>query len=217
MTFKYYSPFTLPNNAYKHKNFVYIPNYKNGSTAFSQFFVKHGWEEINVFEETFDKNTVLFGHITDPMQRHTKGVAEFLIQHKLEGLVDVEPYNILLAESMFDEHTIPLKFYLGELFDKIQWIPLDYKFNQYDGTFLTNRFFKKHGLDLQFSSEDITYTADDSKKILYQKIAALKDKHLDFSNLSKKHSPAFFFFFVHDLEKYAEVVDTINQINLDID
>jgi hypothetical protein len=211
MPSQFYQNFTFPaDSGYKYKNFIYVPIPKNGSTTFRQFFLKHGWDEINVFDADINENTVLFGHITDPMKKHSKSIVEFLVQNNIESLIDIEPYNKILVSAIVDEHTIPMKYYLGDLFEKIHWIPLDYRYNQFDGTFLTNRFFRKNNLNLHITNDDIEYIADDDKKILYNKAEELKNKWPTIYN-------NIFSFLIHDLKKYAEVVDQINHINLDSD
>lgn len=146
-------------------NNFYIRIPKNGITTFYGFLTSHGYREINLFDEAIDPSTLnMWGHLTDPLVRHTKGVAEFL---NVNPDVDYRDPVIgrMLISGMFDSHTYTVHMMLGHLVKyPITWIPLDakiQKFNDYpvepeilDGDRLTNIYFKEQNLNFEI---DKTY------------------------------------------------------------
>jgi len=145
--------------------FLYIKCPKNGCMTYSTFLKQHGWEEVNLFENNLDFSSLtMWGHLTEPHHRHTRGVEQYL---KLNPDIDVNNPSIakMLVSGVFDEHTFSLNMMLGQLMNyQITWIPLDatiIKYNKYPtpieeliGDDLTNDFFKEHSLDLTITAAD---------------------------------------------------------------
>ena len=169
------------NNAY-----IRIP--KNGISTFSTFLAKHGYREVNLFDIDIDFKTLnLWGHVTDPLVRHTKGVAEYLFWNPNVDYTD-PVIGKMLVSGMFDTHTYTIHMMLGPLINyPIRWIPLDEKitkFNQYpipsqtlNGNDLTNEYFKEQGLEFRVSQTDHMNlaTADDLR--LRQEVDKLKNSY----------------------------------------
>lgn len=148
-------------------NFVYIKCPKNGCTTYSELLKRHGWQEINLFENNLNlSNYLLWGHLTEPNKRHTRGVVQYL---KLNP--DIVPDNNIigkmLVSGVFDEHTYSLNMMLGSLFVlPIYWIPLDVEiknFNHpdtrdklviYNGDDLTNDFFRENKINITVTPND---------------------------------------------------------------
>ena len=134
-------------------NNVYIRIPKNGISTFSKFLKNHGYQEVNLFDINPDFEKLnLWGHITDPMARHTKGVAEYINLNPDVNYTD-PVVGRMLVSGMFDTHTYTIHMMLGHLIKyPIRWIPLDVKitkWNQYpqpleelNGDDLTNAYFR---------------------------------------------------------------------------
>ena len=167
-------------------NNVYISIPKNGISTFSKFLKNHGYQEVNLFDIDIDFEKLnLWGHITDPLVRHTKGVAEYINWNP-----DVDYTNPvigrMLVSGMFDCHTYTIHMMLGHLINyPINWIPLDEKitkFNQYpvpsqilNGDDLTNAYFEQQGLEFRVSRLDHMNTANDDDLKLRAEVDKLKE------------------------------------------
>lgn len=146
-------------------DFLYIKCPRNGSTTFAEFLGRHGWQRINLFNNTLDlRNMRIWAHITDPHQRHTKGLEKYLRDNPDININDPVIGKILIS-GVFDEHTYSLRMMLGNIWDlDIHWIPLDAGIVDYrlppaqrrslTGDDLTNDFFAEHGIDLMITADD---------------------------------------------------------------
>lgn len=189
---------------------IYIKCPKNGCMTYSTFLKRHGWIEINLFENNLDLNSMcLWGHITDPHQRHTKGVAQYIKNNKN---IDINNAVVgqMLVSGVFDEHTYSLSMMLSTLWHlDIHWIPLDAEITwwhpyptpqqQLSGDDLTNLWFLEQGLDLKITLQDRQNVG--STQDLYKIINHYKAKHnADYQALVKN-------FLEPDLILYNNTVD----------
>ena len=197
------------NNAY-----IRIP--KNGISTFSTFLAKHGYREVNLFDIDVDFEKLnLWGHVTDPLVRHTKGVAEYL---SLNPDVDYTDPVIgrMLVSGMFDTHTYTINMMLGPLIKyPIRWIPLDEKitkFNQYpvplqilNGDDLTNEYFDEQGLEFRVSESDHINLATDNDLRLREEVDKLKKiYHEEYKQLIKNVLEADLLLYHKTLADYRE-------------
>ena len=153
--------------------------------TYSTFLAKNGWQEINLFENNLDLSQYkLWGHITEPQTRHTRGLAQYL---KNNPDINIDDANIarILISGVFDEHTYSLHMMLGFIFHlPIYWIPLDAqitKWNQYPvepiqlvGDDLTNNFFKENNLNLKITIDDRMNVSGSNDFLIRQKIEEFK-------------------------------------------
>jgi hypothetical protein len=168
---------------------VYIRVPKNGSTTFRTLCERAGWKEFNLFDNNINlSQCVLWGHITEPEARHTKGLSTHLTDNPdfLERFMGNDPlFERMLVTGVFDAHTYSLHMTLGPLISlPIHWIPLDAtitKWNPYpqapevlDGNALTNDFFREQGIDLHVTKKDIFYVNREKHKEVREKINYLK-------------------------------------------
>jgi hypothetical protein len=185
-------------------NFVYLITAKNGSTTYGNFLAKHGWQYKMLSSDELGinlKEYKLWGHLTDPFERHTKGIVEFL---RDKPDLDLDNPNIakLLVSGIYDCHTYTVTMIYSPIMHlDITWIPLDYKITNYlkyphvemDGDDLTNDFFKDNNLDLKISKQDHRWrlTNNPEEKQKRAKIKKLKEiyakEFLDFSGNILEH------------------------------
>jgi len=179
-------------------NNVYIGIPKNGISTFSGLLKSHGYREINLFEDAIDLTKCnLWGHVTNPLVRHTKGVAEYISSIGSDIDFDDPVIGKLLVSGMFDAHTYTIHMMLGHVITcPITWIPLDEKitkFNQYpvpaqilNGDDLTNEYFKEQGLEFRVSKLDRMNPANDRDLQLRKEIDKLKEiYHEEYNHLIK--------------------------------
>ncbi len=196
-------------------NLIYIKCPRNGCTTHTTFLINNGWAEINLFENNLNlANYVLWGHITNPHARHTKGVSKYLIDNP-----DLDINNPIigkmLVSGVFDEHTYSLSMMLSSIWHlPIHWIPLDVeitKWNRYPvepeilvGDDLTNEFFKEHNLDLVITKNDRLNIGSNTVNSRLQ-IDNLKEKYVDNYNKLVKN------FLEPDIILYNKTVEILKK------
>jgi hypothetical protein len=192
-------------------NFIYIKCAKNGCSTYTAFLVQHGWTEINLFENNLNlSDYIIWGHITDPHARHTKGVEKYLLDNP-DIDIDNPKIGKMLVSGVFDEHTYSLSMMLSSVWNQpIFWIPLDVniiKWNLHpvepetlNGDDLTNDFFKEHNLNLKITIQDRKNIIGNT--ITRNKINALKEKYSSNYNKLIKN------FLEPDLILYDKTVET---------
>lgn len=168
-------------------HFLYIKCPRNGCTTFTTLLARHGWQEINLFENSLDlANMMIWAHITDPHKRHTKGIHKYLLDNPEIDLGN-PMISKMLVSGVFDEHTYSLSMMLKHLWHlNIYWIPLDTEIIDYiseppntrrlNGNDLTNDFFKQHNIDIRVGDHDNLNKSSDATGIR-DRIEKLKDQH----------------------------------------
>ena len=167
--------------------FIYIKCPKNRCMTYTGVLERNGWQEINLFENKLNLNEyLLWGHLTEPNTRHTKGVSQFL---KLNPDIDVNNRTIgkMLVSGVFAEHTYSINMMMGSLFClPIYWIPLDAEiknFNHPDtkdklvicnGDDLTNDFFKEHNINITVTPADCRNQSTVQEQLTRQQIENYK-------------------------------------------
>ena len=181
--------------------------------TYSEFLKRHGWQEIDLFENNLNLNEmILWGHLTEPHHRHTRGVEQYLLSNSI--YFRDEKIEKLLVSGVFDEHTYSLSMMLGPLwYLPIHWIPLDAKIKNWhqsvrppvelNGDDLTNLFFQEQGIDLKITLEDRLHVSTNFKIRDY--IKDLKEKYNNnYQKLVKN-------FLQQDLMLYTKIVGDYNK------
>jgi hypothetical protein len=163
--------------------FVYIPIPKNGAMTFTELLSSHGWKWVNFFENDLDfKDYILWGHLTEPNMRHTKGVEQYLRNNPDININDPQIAKMLVS-AVFDQHGYSVHMTLGHLiFHSITWIPLDAKIVDWNsggtrilnGNDLTNEFFKQNNIDIVVGDSDIRNKTSAMQKEIQNQIKNLK-------------------------------------------
>jgi hypothetical protein len=195
-------------------NLIYIKCPRNGCTTYTTFLSANGWNKINLFDTSLNlADYILWGHITNPHHRHTKGIHKYLNDNPDIDINDPTVGKMLIS-AVFDEHTYSLNMMLSSIWHlPIYWIPLDVsikKWNQYpvepefiDGDELTNDFFKEHNLNLTITKSDHKNVEKDTT--IRDKINALKKMHIENYNKLIKN------FLEPDIMLYEKVVEKFNK------
>jgi hypothetical protein len=110
-----------------YNNLGYLPITKNASTTFTNFFRDRGWQECQL--DQIPDSVKIFGHFQDPINRHFKGVAEFLYQNSMTHLVDDPSWQKIFTHSVMDIHSMPISWALGDRVHRIKWIPIHRSIN----------------------------------------------------------------------------------------
>jgi hypothetical protein len=135
---------------YVKDQFCYLEVHKNASQTHGKLLSDHGWQRRDVFAKDLDlKNMVLWGHISDPEARHTKGIVQYLIKKPDINYHDPSIAKLLVT-GVFDTHTYSISMMLGPFWSyPIHWIPLDFTFT--DHTTQTFEHLRK-----KYSSNELT-------------------------------------------------------------
>ena len=203
-------------------HFVYIKCPKNGCMTYSTFLSQNGWTEINLFENDLDFNQcVLWGHLTEPHMRHTRGVEQYLRNNPDIDFNDPK-IEKLLVSGVCDEHTYGLHMTLGHIMQyPITWIPLDaqiIKYNSYptpietlSGDDITNDFFQEHNIDLKIASNQrLNVSLDHS---IRNRITYLKEMHYDnYQKLVKNFLEPDLLLYRKTLDFYRKKYELIDQL-----
>jgi hypothetical protein len=170
------------------ENNAYIRIPKNGISTFEPFLKKNGYRQVNLFDCNLDISKLnIWGHITNPESRHTKGVAEFLNTNPNINYRD-PVIGKMLVSGMFDVHTYTIHMMLGTLIKyPITWIPLDatiIKWNPYpepqeflDGDALTNIYFDEQKLNMEIKKCNRRNTANKNDLKLREYVTQLKQTY----------------------------------------
>lgn len=152
---------------------VYVRTLKCGSEFFYRNFDEMaGWEKIQ-WQSIDWANDHVFSYIMDPVRRRHKGMAEFLIHHRLvDQLFDNEDFARLVGHVPFlDEHSAGMYTMYGDNTEQIDWIPLSKEHNQ--GVKYTNLLLQYHGHpELNWSSEFV-HTTDTYMKDIFERLDSL--------------------------------------------
>jgi hypothetical protein len=202
---------------YRKDHFLYICTPKNGSTTFSALLSNNGWQYVDLLDNDLDYEQFnIWGHITNPDHRHTKGLAEYL---RLNPDIDITNDNVakMLVTGIFDGHAASLSMLLGPLFflPTIQWIPLDIKVTNYfsdppvivTGNDITNDFFIENGINIRVSANDVKNQVTEESQTLRDKIVELKNKFNPTTDPEKYNGTWLGSYYRYDNLLYAEVTE----------
>ena len=189
--------------------------------SYTSLLSDHGWQEKNLFRKDLDlKNMVLWGHISDPEARHTKGLSQYLYNNPDINYLDPNVAKLLVS-AVFDEHTYSISMMLGNIFDlPIHWIPLDREYVDFrnsadnnwtkktvNADYLTHMWFQENGIDIDISEIPRLNQAradkkDDTRLKIRETINQYKDQFPDCYHKIQKN------FLQRDIIKYRDAVNT---------
>ena len=143
---------------------AYFPITKNASTTFTDHFEGIGWErgQFDLLDESYE----IFAHFRDPIERHFKGTAEFLLQNKIEHLADDPLWQKIWTRSVMDLHSYPVTWTVGNRL--INWILIKSGVDTID---LTRQWLATRNIDL--GQVKYKHRSSQSELALYQKLKDL--------------------------------------------
>ena len=154
-------------------NLVYVRTLKCASEFFYRNFDEtSSWEKINWDQIDWSQDRV-FSYIMDPVRRRHKGIAEFLIHHRLtEQLFDNSKFAELVSHLPFlDEHSAGMYTIYEDYADQIDWIPLS--LNHAQGVKYTNLLLESYNHPLIKWNNEFVHTTDNYMKEIFEKIEQL--------------------------------------------
>jgi hypothetical protein len=125
------------------KKLAYFPVAKNASMTFTTLFENLGWatSQFDLLPEDY----TVFGHLRDPIERHFKGTAEFILQSRMSHLIDNPEWKKVWSTAVMDIHSYPITWSLAHRADSIHWIPIH---KDLDTNKITIDFLKQYNLVL---------------------------------------------------------------------
>jgi len=106
---------------------VYIPVLKNASSYYDWVFSQANWTEIQ-YKDIHPDEDYLFGFISEPMTRYVKGVVQDMISHGSENILcNMLGVKFWEFAPILGIHSVPMTVIYPELYNKINWIPLDHR------------------------------------------------------------------------------------------
>ena len=156
---------------YPHKPIAYLPITKNASTTFTSVFKSRGWKLQQL--DKLDDGYQIFGHFRDPIERHFKGTAEFLVQQNLTHMIRDTDWQKIWMSAVMDMHSYPITWSLGSRADKIHWIPISRKIST---NYLTHRYLLSHELDLNLLNATWNNESSIEQQQLYLELRKLHNQ-----------------------------------------
>lgn len=199
-------------HGYLKGDFLYIAVPKNGSTTYSTLLESHGWTRVNLHRDDIDFDSVkIWAHISNPDDRHTRGLSEYLIDNQD---IDFRSPTVgkLLVSGLFDEHAYSLHMLMAPFMRwPIHWIPIDHEFVDWrvhpsvrqpiNGNDLTNMFFAEHGIDITVPRNYQLYKATNLHREIREQISIWKKTH------KRNHQKLLSHFLNSDIVLYDSVLD----------
>lgn len=175
-------------HGYLNGDFLYIAVPKNGSTSYSKLLEQHNWTKVDLLRDDIDFDRVkIWAHITDPNDRHTRGLSEYLLDNQD---IDYKSPIVgkLLVSGVFDEHHYSVHMLMSPFMNRtIHWIPIDHEFVDWrvhpsqrqpiNGNDLTNMFFAEHGIDIVVPKNYRLYQATQAHQEIRNHIVIWKETY----------------------------------------
>jgi hypothetical protein len=165
-----------------YQNLAYLPITKNASSTFTEYFKSSGWNCTQM--DLLGQDVKIFGHLQDPIERHFKGVAEFLTKTNTELLIDDPVWQKVFAHAALDMHSMPVTWAVGPKYKDIKWIPIH---RQISTQVLTQRWLNANGFECNLENILWVNPSSDSKLALYHRL-----KHIH-QTLDTNGSLSFFY------------------------
>ena len=147
----------------------YVPVTKNASTTFTRLFADMGWTQTQL--DLIDPTIEIFGHFRNPIERHFRGTAEFLVQNSILHLVEDPRWQQVWVRAVMDIHSYPVTWAMGEHVRRCHWIPMA---KQLDVDLLTRKHLSRY--DIKIPKISWLNESNLDKKRLYNRLVELHSK-----------------------------------------
>lgn len=189
-------------HVYRYQNLVYVATFKCASTYYTTLVQSNGWDRIR-WQEIDWVNDHVFGFLIDPVVRYVKALAEDYINEEspeLEQLLFSYLEKSLTRSTLLTFHSIPICTSLKQYVNKIDWIPIDSRFNHHS---LLLTLLDKHEVILSHHGDMVDpHIGTNFKKELEQRMFNLfynSNKHISYRLLLSE-----------DVELFEQVKQKIN-------
>lgn len=121
---------------------------KNACTSWEKALTLDGWklENLSDYQGKWQEKHWI-GLLRDPGIRHTMGVSQFLINHKLTEILDHPEYSKMVCSMLCDEHTYSVHHMVPyELIQQTNWFVIDHV--HFDYEYLIRRFCKNYNISI---------------------------------------------------------------------
>jgi hypothetical protein len=190
---------------WQYKNIVYVPLGKCASTYYRNLFENTlGWERLYLKDVDFEKSHA-FGLIRHPLDRHLKGVTEWIYRYKILQSFDGDLENNSTLRNLMssilipDTHCMPFSMFYSKHLEKINWIPMDIMSEQ-QVTDNIEQFLKQHGHNIKLPPNTERLNSSNQQKLNLHK-AVKKLFPL------KTELEYFYYLFANDLKFYRRLVE----------
>lgn len=155
---------------------VYLVTLKCASQFFTAGLARAGWQRSDgrVTVKDIDwNNSVVFGHIRDPIERRHRAILQYLRYLKLKEqyLDDTRLQRLLAVATRLDRHGYTYHDMYGDMVWKVDWIPMWYGHNK--TVSLTEKFLIRHRVEIP----EWIGTANETTSLQDKKIIDLLEQH----------------------------------------
>lgn len=216
-------------------NLAFVPVQKCAYKYYTKKFTEQGWKKVNI-KDIDTASTHFFGFMMHPLKRYMKGIAQMLVMSfaRTTKFVSTDPWNsisdidwinfekaldspylhnLLNKISVGDEHAMPYYMLLGNLQDKVHWIPMDI-LSDNEMKLHAMSFCKLHGQDiaLELNGQRI----HESPPLQLKAYEIIKTIFLSSSEAQSHQYYTFYKIFGPDLKFYYELLLNFREKNINI-
>ena len=127
---------------------AYLKIAKNACSSWEKLLTEMGWETQDLYipNQPLSELT-FFGLLREPDDRHTRGIAQYLANEKLEHCITNEFFQQILVSAVVDEHTYNIHSMVpSEIIQRTNWFIIDHSVYNYEN--LVRNFLQTHGVAL---------------------------------------------------------------------
>lgn len=199
----------LTTDVWVYKNLSFVPIQKCASMHYTTIFTNLGWTQVNLIDVDLE-TTKFFGVMSHPIERHFKGMVQWLTQlygttpgdalanqetnpwirgpslhvtdyKKLkQDLADPHFRKLISQITVGDSHSIPYHLTFGKFLDKVNWIPLDILTDSEQVQSMIN-FCKINGCDVNIPLlSDRIHTSNSNKADVLQTVIEIYKENPDY-------------------------------------
>jgi hypothetical protein len=210
-----------------YKDLAFVPIQKCAYYYYTTIFSNLGWKKVSLRDVDI-QNTKFFGTVVHPLQRHLKGLTQWLVEcYRTEDVQFLEsnPWVIAPTEvdwtqlktdfslgylkkliqtvGIGDIHSMPYSTLLGNLLSTVNWIPMD-QYTDNEVKIMMMKFFKLNGHDIQLPLDDNRlHVSGPEQNAIFDLVKT--EFYSDPSNLYP-----FYKIYSNDLKFYYNLLDNFN-------
>jgi hypothetical protein len=211
-------------------NLAFVPVPKCAFSYYTQTLTEQGWKRVKLKDLDIE-STHFFGFMMHPLKRYLKGIAQMIVfscvrSKTLDPLNTWKaPYDIdwqgveSMLESQYlqnllnmvlvgDVHAMPYYFFLGDLIDKVHWIPMD-TMSDDEMKLHAMAFCKQHGQDLSLKLN--SQRIHESPPLQLKAYEIIKNIFFNPSGTQENQITSFYKIFGPDLKFYYQLLNNFQK------